>query len=148
MIWEIPIFLWKLQALQSQSSKPLHKAIILNMLWCGSRFLEVCLSQMSSTTSGPQHREPVTQKQAPCARLIGTAVQGSVMDTLHEALCEFPCVSWRAAGMAWATPGSRSPAAYHWAGRTSGRWGQAATPDSTLASARHMPTMPQTPPFL
>lgn len=67
LIWEISIFLWKLQALQSQSKKSLLIAIPLSMLWCGSKFLEVFVSQVNSATAGLWHGEPTSQEQALCS---------------------------------------------------------------------------------
>ena len=100
-MWQISIFLWKFQALQSQSKKSLLLAIPLGMLWWGSKFLEVCLSQVNSATAGPWHGEPGSQAQALCAHLVKTEVQCSATNTLCETLCELPHVPWRAAGMAW-----------------------------------------------
>ena len=44
------------------------------MLWWGSKFLEVCLSQVNSATAGPWHGEPGSQGQALCAHLVKTEV--------------------------------------------------------------------------
>lgn len=99
------------------------------MLWWGSKFLEVCLSQVNSATAGPWHSEPRLQGQTLCAHLVNTEVQRSAMNTLCETVNSLMCPEEQ---LGW--PGSQGSAAHHRAGSTDT---ETATPNSTRTVQTH-----------